>query len=88
MQRTTSLAICLTFFYCPVSGIGIDPVRLDREYYLYIRVIRMRYLVVSSCDCVSYVIFKGSPVKVLVRVISHLSIICLIINSLLSSVTV
>lgn len=59
----------------------MDPVRLDREYYLYIQDIHTGYLVLSSHDCVSYIIFKGFLVRVLVRVISHLSIICLIINS-------
>lgn len=55
MQGTTFLAICLTFLYCHVSGTGMDPVRLDREYYLYIRAIHTGYLVVISHDCVSYV---------------------------------
>lgn len=58
----------------------MDPVRLDREYCLYMQHIHTGYLVVSSHEGVSYVIFKGSPVRVLVRVISHLSIICLTTN--------
>lgn len=80
MQRTTFLAISLTFPYYHVSGAGMDPVRLDREYYLYIWDIHTGYLVVSSHDCVSCL--KALLLEyLLVRVISHLSVICLIIDS-------